>query len=165
MCCQFSSDSVGRASYPVVADKGKLDSASSDGWISLFHACQWELFHKDSRFTDTDCLGCSANTYANRLSCINKRPHAGIIEPCEYIGDTSGFICTYRHHYTLKAGLCRAWRISAPSTVPPKVPPMERPSFTQRRVGAMPTTLDPELLERLEVRIGTHEESVPTTCS
>lgn len=68
MCCQFSPDSVTRASYAVVAGKGKLNSTGSGGWIPLFNACQWELFHKDSRFIDAGCLGCSSNTYANRLS-------------------------------------------------------------------------------------------------
>ena len=115
MCCQFSPDSVGRASYPVVADKGELDSTGRGGWIRLFNAGQWELFHEDSRFTDTGCLGCSPDAYANRLGSIDEGPHAGIIEPGEHIGDTSGFVCACRHHYTLRSGPCRALNISAPA--------------------------------------------------
>ncbi|MFB9070686.1 hypothetical protein ACFFX0_05560 [Citricoccus parietis] len=40
----FPTDSVGRASNSVVADKGKLDSTDSGSWVRLLKAGQWELF-------------------------------------------------------------------------------------------------------------------------
>lgn len=85
MCRQFSPDCVGRASYPVVGDKGKLEPTSSGRWIRPFNACQWELFHEDSHCTDTDLFSCSPNAYADRLSSIDERPHAGIIEPSKRV--------------------------------------------------------------------------------
>ena len=82
---QFSPDCMGRASYPVVGDKGKLEAASSGRCIRLFSARQGELFHEDSRFIDTDRFGCSPNAYADRLSSIDERPYARIIEPTERV--------------------------------------------------------------------------------
>ncbi|SDK47596.1 hypothetical protein SAMN04487913_101355 [Arthrobacter sp. ok362] len=43
MCCQFSPDRVGRASYAVVGDEGKLKPACGGGRVSFFDARQWEL--------------------------------------------------------------------------------------------------------------------------
>lgn len=92
MCCQFSPDRVGRASYAVVGDKGKLNPACGGGRISFFDARQWELFQEGSPFTDADFPGCSPDTNASWLSSIEKHLHAGIIEPGEQSGNTLGFL-------------------------------------------------------------------------
>lgn len=92
MCCQFSPDRVGRASYAVVGDEGKLKPACCGGRISFFDARQWELFQEGSPFTDADFLGCSPNTNAYWLSSIEKHLHAGVIEPGEQSGNTLGFL-------------------------------------------------------------------------
>lgn len=92
MCCQLSPDRVGRASYAVVGDKGKLKPACGGGRISFFDARQWELLQERSPITDPDLLGCSPDTNAYRLSSIEKHLHAGIIEPGKQSGNAMGFL-------------------------------------------------------------------------
>lgn len=92
MGCQFPPDRVGKASYAVVGDEGKLQPARGGSRVSFFDARQWELFQEDSPFTDADFLSCSPDTNAYWLSSIQKHSHPGIIEPGEQSGNTLSFL-------------------------------------------------------------------------
>ncbi|MBO0906958.1 hypothetical protein [Arthrobacter sunyaminii] len=75
-----------------MGDEGKLEPARGATRIRFFDACQWELFYKDSGFTDAHRLSCSPNADAYFLSIINKYPNAGIVQAVENGRDGSGFI-------------------------------------------------------------------------
>ena len=101
MRCQFSPDAVRRASDPVVAYEGELEEIGSVCRISLFNACQWYLFHENSRFTDMRGPGRSTDTNTERLSSLEEHPNLRIIKSSEHVRYPPGLTITSHHCFTL----------------------------------------------------------------